>query len=848
MAETHILTQTDASQRARLLRVDSYDVAVDLTGSDTTFVSTSTVRFSCTEPGASTFIEIAAEAVTAAQLNGTDVDLSEYSAENGLKLPSLAADNELVVTARCRYSSSGQGLHRMTDPVDKQTYLYSQFEVSDAQQMFACFDQPDLKARFTFRVTLPEHWRAISNMPVDSETTSGETKTVHFEQSPPMSTYVTALCAGPYHEVTDSHDGIGLGLYCRESMKEYLDAEGVFEITKQGFDHFHSAFGVRYPLPKYDQVFAPEYNMGAMENFGCITIAEASFLFRSQVTEYELEQRANVILHEMAHMWFGDLVTMRWWDDLWLNESFAEWASHWANVEATKYSGAWTTFLTVRKNWGYRQDQLPTTHPVYTPMPDVEAVATNFDGITYAKGASILKQLVAYVGIEPFKQGLRQYFEKHQWGNAAFSDLLGCLEASSGRELREFADTWLASAGVSTLSPELQVGPDGTYTSVAIRQEVVAEHPTLRTHRIGVGLYDLDDGVLRRRRRIELDVSGERTEVAELVGEKQPDVLLVNDDDLTYCKTRLDERSMATVVEHIAGFTDSLPRALTWAAAWDMLRDGEMAARDFVRLGVVGLPHERDINVVSMIQRQLGAALVYADPAVTPSLRADLAATAMRAVEDAEPGGDMQRSWAKAYAGFTRGDEGIARLKGWLAGQGVPSGLAVDTDLRWHLLTCLAGLGAASAEDINEELKRDNTADGERLSLIAHASLPTVEAKAETWRRITEDAGLANYARRSLMLGFAHPDQLDLIRPYVSKFLDSVAPMWQRLSTQEAIEYISFAFPRLVVEQDTLDATDAWLANGGDGAEEAAMRRGVLEGRDDIARALRARAKDAQAG
>ncbi|MGH8792107.1 MAG: M1 family metallopeptidase, partial [Stackebrandtia sp.] len=385
MAETHILSQIEAAERARLLHVDSYDVTLDLTGDDKTFVSRSRVRFSCAEPGATTFIEIAAAAVDSAILNGEPIDVSTYAEDKVLlRLPALAADNELAVDARCRYSSSGQGLHRMTDPVDGETYLYSQFEVSDAQQVYACFDQPDLKARFTFHVTVPGHWRAVSNMPVADVDDADGVKTVHFAQSPRMSTYITALCAGPYHEVVDHHDGIDLGLYCRASMAEHLDPEGVFEVTKQGFDHFHSQFGVRYPLPKYDQVFAPEYNMGAMENFGCITIAESAYLFRSQVTDFELEQRANVILHEMAHMWFGDLVTMRWWDDLWLNESFAEWASHWANVEATKYSSAWTTFLTVRKNWGYRQDQLPTTHPVYCDMPDVEAVATNFDGITYA--------------------------------------------------------------------------------------------------------------------------------------------------------------------------------------------------------------------------------------------------------------------------------------------------------------------------------------------------------------------------------------------------------------------------------------------------------------------------------
>ena len=668
-----------------------------------------------------------------------------------------------------------------------------------------------------------------------------------------MSTYIAALCAGPYHEVTTTHDGITLGLYCRQSMKEHLEPDAVFEVTAQGFDHFHSAFNVRYPLPKYDQIFAPEYNMGAMENFGCVTLAESSFLFRSQVTEFEREQLANVILHEMAHMWFGNLVTMRWWDDLWLNESFAEWASHWANVEATRYTGAWTTFLSVRKNWGYRQDQLPTTHPVYTEMPDVEAVATNFDGITYAKGASILKQLVAYVGIEPFKTGLTDYFNKHQWGNASFGDLLSSLEASSGRELREFADTWLATAGVSTLRPEVTVDDDGRYTSVAVLQEVSPEYPTLRTHRIGVGLYNLVDGKLVRTRRVELDVTGERTEIAELVGQERPDVLLLNDDDLTYCKLRLDPDSLAVVVDNIAAFDDSLARALCWAAAWDMLRDGELPARDYVRLAVAGLPTETDINLVASIQRQVSTALTYADPAVASTLRADVAASAKRVMTEATPGGDMQRAWARGFATNARSEEDLATLRGWLNGEDVPEGLAIDTDMRWHLLVNLVALGAVPESAVDEELTRDNTADGERLSLVARAAVPTAEAKAKAWERITTDKELPNFARRSLMMGFDHPEQLELLKPYVERFLEAVPQMWERLGTEQAIEFVSLAYPRLLVDQSTLDhpptvdvgSAATWLA---DESHSGPMRRGVLEGRDDIARAMRARQRDAKAG
>ena len=845
MAATHILSRDEARRRAELLEVDSYTVELDFTGAaeGDTFSSRTAVKFSCSEPGAETFIEIAAERIERAELNGEPVDTSRFDPKAGLRLPGLAAENELVVDALFAYSTDGQGLHRMSDPVDGETYLYSQFEVADAQRVYACFDQPDLKAAFTFSVRAPEHWKVISNMPAASEEAAGESdaRVTRFETSPRMSTYVTAICAGPYHGVFETHDGIELGLYCRQSMKDHLDPEGVFEVTRQGFDHFHANFDFRYPLPKYDQVFAPEYNFGAMENFGCITIAEASYLFRSQVTDYELEQRANVILHEMAHMWFGDLVTMRWWDDLWLNESFAEWASHWTNVEATRFSGAWTTFLSARKNWGYGQDQQPTTHPVYADIPDTESVQANFDGITYAKGASILKQLVAYVGIDSFLEGLRSYFRKHAFGNAEFEDLLGELETAGGKPLTDFADAWLRTAGVSTLRPELAVDGEGAYTRLAVRQEVPAERPTARPHRIAIGLYDLEGGALVRRDRVEVDVAGPLTEVPELTGVRQPDLLLLNDDDLTYAKLRLDERSLSTAVEHTSALGDSLPRALIWSAAWDMLRDAELPASRFVALGCKSLPQEPDINIATVAQRQVAGSLAYADPAARAELRERWTRAAAEAMASAEPGSDRQRSWAKAYASASRTEDDLAVLRGWLEGADVPRGLAVDADLRWALLTSLVSNGAAAEDEIDRELERDDTADGRRLSFIARAAVPDAAAKERAWARIVDPAS-ENYVRRSSMMGFGPLDQAELVRPYLDGYLEALPRLWDELGAQQAVEFSRLAFPSNLIDAESLAVIDAWLAED----RPAPVKRGVAEGRADLARALAGQERDRQ--
>ncbi|HEX5595736.1 MAG TPA: aminopeptidase N [Micromonosporaceae bacterium] len=845
------LTQVEAAERARLLDVVAYDITLDLStagqaASDGTFRSITEVRFRCTEPGASTFIELAAGSVRSATLNGAPVDLSGWSAEAGLTLAGLAAENTLVVDADFRYSTTGQGLHRSVDPVDGETYLYSQFEIADAQQVYACFDQPDLKSVYTWHVTVPAHWRVVSNSPIEKQETTDETKTVHFAESVRMSTYITALCAGPYHEVRYTHDGIDMGYFCRASMAEYFDADDLHLVTTQGFDFFHEQFGVRYPLPKYDQLWVPDFNAGAMENFGCVTHAEAHYIFRSQVTDYEYEQRANTILHELAHMWFGNLVTMRWWNDLWLNESFAEWASHWCNTHATRFTDAWTTFLSVRKNWGYRQDQLSSTHPVYCEMPDVRTVEVNFDGITYAKGASVLKQLVAYVGLEPFLAGLRSYFAKHAWGNATFNDLLSELSAASGRELREFAAQWLETAQVNTLRPEVAIGADGTYERVVVRQEAPAEFPTLRTHRIGIGLYDLAGETLVRRDRIEVDVAGEQTEIAALAGVRVPDVLLLNDDDLTYAKLRLDDRSMATVVQHISGFDSPLARALCWTAAWDMVRDAELSTRDYLALVIAGLPAEQDINLVTSTLRQAPAALAtYADPEWAPTGWAQLARAARTALAAVEPGSGRQLAWARTYSSVARSNDDLAVLRGWLDGVGVPEGLTIQTDLRWQVLQSLVANGSAQPDEIEAALARDRTASGEREAALAWALVPTAEQKATVWRELTGETALPNWRSRALLQGFQHPAQVELTAPYAARYFEVVGEVWAARPSESAQEFAVLAYPSYQVSEETVAATDEWLARPG---HPAPLRRLVAEGRDGVVRALKARAKDAASG
>ncbi len=835
------LTRNEARDRARLLDVDSYLIDLDLTGGDATFRSVTTVRFRCADPGASTFIDMTAPAVTEITLNGARVPVANFDGYR-ITLDGLAATNELRVVADCAYSRSGEGLHRFTDPADGGSYLYSDLETFDANRVYACFDQPDLKSTFEFTVTAKPGWQVISNAAPDrvAEPAGDGRERWHFPAGAVMSTYITAVAAGPYQVIRDEHDGIPLGIFCRQSLASFLDPDEIFEVTRQGFDFFHGAFGVRYPFGKYDQLFVPEYKAGAMENAGCVTFLE-DYVFRSRVTDSEREARAETILHEMAHMWFGDLVTMRWWDDLWLNESFATWAGTVAEAEGTRWTAAWTTFAQAWKAWAYRQDQLPTTHPISADIPDIETVELNFDGITYAKGAAVLKQLVAYVGRERFLAGLRGYFAKHAWGNATLGDLLAALEEASGRDLSTWSKEWLETAGVNTLRPEFAVGSDGRLTSFAVVQTATASHPVLRPHRIAIGLYDRTEAGLTRRQRLEVDIAGERSQVPELAGTPRPDLVLVNDDDLSYAKVRLDDHSLRTLIGGIGSFTDPLPAALCWSAAWDMCRDAELAARDYVSLAVSGVDSITDISVMQTVLAQAAAATRrYSDPAWRDGGLAMMAAALRELLQRAEPGSDGQLAYAQAFTGVATSPDDLAMLAGLLAGQTAVDGLAVDTELRWRLLRRLVSRGAAGAADIDAELARDATDAGARHAATCRAAIPTPEAKEAAWAEIT-GGKLANATFRAALAGFASPDQDDLLRPYGERFFEVIADIWAGWSSDMAQYFARAAYPSWIVTRQAISAADDYLASTDPPAQ---LRRLLLESRDDAARALRCRERD----
>lgn len=852
------LTREQAVERASLITVASYQIDLDLTDShggpgERTFRSVTTVVFDALA-GADTVIDIAADTVRGATLNGRDLDVSGYDESTGIELRGLADRNVVVVDADCRYSNTGEGLHRFVDPVDNETYLYSQFETADAKRMFACFDQPDLKATFDVRVTAPRHWKVISNGATVSVTDGLHT----FATTPRMSTYLVALIAGPYAEwkdaYTDEHGEIPLGIYCRASLAPYMDAERLFTQTKQGFGFYHKNFGLPYAFGKYDQLFVPEFNAGAMENAGAVTFLE-DYVFRSKVTRASYERRAETVLHEMAHMWFGDLVTMAWWDDLWLNESFATFASVLCQSEATEFTEAWTTFATVEKSWAYRQDQLPSTHPIAADIPDLAAVEVNFDGITYAKGASVLKQLVAYVGLEHFLAGLRDYFRTHAFGNATFDDLVAALEKASGRDLSDWGQQWLKTTGLNMLRPDFDVDGDGRFTRFAVTQSGAAPGAgETRVHRLAIGVYDDDgSGKLVRVRREELDVEGPVTEVPALVGVSRGQLVLVNDDDLTYCSLRLDAESLRTALGRIADIAEPLPRSLVWSAAWEMTREAELRARDFVALVAGGVHAETEVGVAQRLLLQAQTALTsYAEPGwAREEGWPQFADRLLELARAAQPGSDHQLAFVNTLCSSVLSTRHVVTLADLLDRSpedlGLP-GLEIDTDLRWRIVTALATAGDIDADGpatpfIDAEVQRDPTAAGKRHGAQAATARPQLQVKEEAWTRVVEDDTLANITARAIIAGIAPPAQHELLKPFTARYFEAISGVWARRSSEVAQTVVIGLYPHWDISEDGIAAADEFLS---DPEVPAALRRLVLEGQAGVKRSLRARRFDAE--
>ena len=848
------LTRIEAEERKAVIEAPiHYHVDLDLTVGAKNFGSKSFICFNA-KPGSSTFLDLIADEVTSIDLNGKSLDPAVAFQDNRIELTDLKEKNEVTVEARCRYSNTGEGLHRSVDPSDGNIYLYSQFEVPDARRVYAVFDQPDLKATFDFKVLAPASWIVTSNMPVATieddprETLDGtlgdkpneSTRLWDFEPTPVMSSYLTAICAGPYaewHTEYLNEDGrtVPMAQYCRQSLAKAFakDVDYLFDITKKGFAFYAKTWGVPYPYAKFDQIYVPEYNAGAMENIGMVTIRD-SYVFESKVTDALAERRVVTVLHELAHMWFGDYVTMKWWNDLWLNESFAEFTSTLATAEATEWHDAWATFCSGEKSWALRQDQLPTTHPIVAPINDLNDTYVNFDGITYAKGASVLKQLVYYVGREKFFKGINNYLNKHAYSNATLADLLAELELTSGRDLKAWSAQWLEESGINTIATEVEENEDGTIKRLALRQTAPAEHPVLRAHRLAVGFYneDPETGKIVRTDRFELDVDGELTVVDAAAGKARPSLILVNDDDLTYTKLRFDDKSLAFATSNLYRFDDALARSVIWLALWDMTRDGELPARQFIDTSLAALATEHESTTFRYALAQVSTtAWHYTAPAERAEIVKHVAAELFKLAGQAKAGSDEQFQLVTAYLGYGEpGDEAfVANAKGLLDGSVAFDGLEIDNNFRWTIINALSTVNAIDQAGIHTELAKRETTENREFAYGARAVAGTAEAKAWAWNEALHNDELTNMQLEAVAGGFAATPRADLAEPYAEKYFEVADWIWEHKTFHMAEALLEGLYPGYADPAKLVELGDAWLAShkGADNALQRIVRGNV---------------------
>ena len=813
--------RSETQQRSRHVTAQSYEVSLDFTGhDDQTFASACDARFR--SDGGPTWIDLIADAIVGASIDGRPLDLSGY---DGARLPlaPTPGDHVLTIKARFRYSNTGEGLHRMVDPTDGRTYLYTKFRTADARRVYACFEQPDLKATFRLTVLTANDWVVVSNSTNPETIHADGVTTWIFPATPPIPTHVTAVVAGQYYvdhgTVVSRRGELPAALVCRQSMREYLDSDRLRTTTQRGLEHYESVFDVDYPFDSYDQCFVPEYDARGSDNAGCVTISD-DYLWRSRVTAAEHSQRDNTLLQELAHMWFGDLVTMRWWNDLWLSEGLAGWASRHCQAQlARNHADPWAGFAADDEAWALEQDQLPTTHPVAADMMNVDAVRLRHDGIIRAKGVAVLKQLVSLAGERDFLRGVHTYLTDHALGNASFTELLEAITAASRRDLTVFTADWLQSCGTNTLTPEVHVDAEGKIRRFAIAQGAPPDQPILRHHHLSVASFALSKGRLQRVYAFDTDIEGNRTPVPQLVGLPHHDLLLVNDGDKTFAKVRFDEASLRSAVLKANLIDDSLARTQVMMILQDMWRDGELASGLFLASVLMSLATETDMTVLR--RRLLAghiAATAYSAPSVRPDNHAQWQAGLYKLLGQAAPGSDPQMAFADAFIDTAGAGQAANTIMGWLMGQGLPDGLTVAADRRWRIIRALARLGRIDASDIQSELARDATQAGLEQSVAALAALPVPDAKAEAWRLATAAPGVSKRTHRQICRSFWQYGQESLAQPYTSRYLSltravsDATGIWAAHGDAMAKTALTELWPATVANEGLVETAVAYVA------------------------------------
>ena len=824
------LTRLEAGARSALIDVTGYRVELDLDQGATTFESCSTVRFTCGKQGASTFLDVKPFRLHRVTLNNVEVDLDGFDGER-VTLTPLALQNEVVVTATMSYSNDGQGLHRAVDPADGQHYVYGHSFLDAAPRVFGCFDQPDLKAPYDVSVTAPQEWIVLGNGAA-SRTGAGSWV---LATTKPLATYFFTVCAGPYVSVTAVHDGIPLGIHARASLREPLERQGeqMLAITAQSFDYYHSLFGIRYPFGQYHQVYVPEFNAGAMENPGCVTLRD-QYVFRGMMTHDEVLTRSSTICHEMAHMWFGDLVTMKWWDDLWLNESFAEYMSHRTLCDATEFTDAWVDFSMARKPWGYAAERMPSTHPVAgLPAPDAQSALQNFDGISYAKGAATLRQLIAHIGDDAFISGVGQYLRAHAYGNAALVDFLAAMERASGKDLKGWADAWLRTAGLDVISVQTSID-QGSITSAAVRRTSPKAYPADRPHSVDVAGFSGGTEVFR----VLTTVDQAETALAQMEGQPAANMLIPNATDLTWATIKLDAATVAAAPTELAAVPQAEARAVVWTALIDGVCLAEIDPRHLLAVLAGSWATESNQSIINrvgllMTQRIIPA---FIPPGEQDGANAVIAKAADSMLALAEPG-SSRALLAARYMANSSAEEDL--LRHWAAAENLPQGLEADSDFRWLVLGNLARRGLIGSAELDAALDQDHSMAGNLKWLQAKASAPDAAAKVWAWEELMGEHGRSNYELNALAAGFWHASDQDVLRPYVARYFSDVPALSGRVGEDALARVAALAYPGHVVEASTAQQSAAALELLD---LTASVRRAMVDADSHLREALASRA------
>ncbi|MDR2748911.1 MAG: aminopeptidase N [Bifidobacteriaceae bacterium] len=841
------LLYAQAEERSRVISNPRYEIALDLSLAENCFSSVTQIRFNAVK-GTTTFVDFICNEIYSIVFNGEELDPKIHYKNNKITLQDLEEKNYLVVRANCPYSNTGEGLHRFVDPADGEAYLTSQFEVADSCRVFACFEQPDLKGTFRFTITAPSYWEMLSNMPTPEPVEANfksykddECSIWQFRPTGKLSTYVTAIVAGPFAKWRDyliNNDGrtIPLGVYCRKSLAQYMDAENIFSITKKGFEFFAEAYNFPYPFEKYDQIFCPEFNAGAMENAGCVTLRD-DFVFRSQVLESQKARRDETILHELAHMWFGDLVTMKWWNDLWLNESFANFMSYYCCLNATHWTDAWVSYVMIEESWGMNQDQQSTTHPIVSDIKDLDDIRVNFDGITYAKGGAVLRQLVAYVGLKEFFNGVHSYLTKHSYSNATLSDLVAEIEDKSGKNLRSWSLSWLERAGVNTIKPTIGISGK-KITKFVLRQTATKQHPTLRPHRLRLGFYNSIDGKLVRTQYIDVDIDGPSTHIYEVDGMLMPDLLVINDDDLTYSKIRFDKKSFSTIKSKLKTVEDPMARAIIITTLWDMVKDSELSASQFIDIVLPVIEIETSHSILSVTLAFIGKAIdFYVKRDLKEKYDECFTAFLFECLQKAEEGTSKQLNLISNYAARANSKKDGENLKDIISGKLKIPGLEIDQDLRWKLVIGQIRTGVAKRADIENELETDKTAKGELLATFAESAIPSEKHKDDIFDQILNRTDLSNYALEYKISGFLDVPEASVLEKYVDKYYKSISNIWEKRDFTTASTIVTGLYPSILANEKLLEKGKDWLRNNFNKPD--ALKRLVKENIDATARAVK---------